>query len=47
MLCSFLALALLAAPDAWGDLAVELLTRYLQVDTTNPPGNELRAAQFL
>ena len=48
MLCSFLALALLASPDApWGDLAVELLTRYLQVDTTNPPGNELRAAQFL
>jgi len=26
--------------------AVELLSRYLQVDTTNPPGNELAAANF-
>jgi acetylornithine deacetylase/succinyl-diaminopimelate desuccinylase-like protein len=36
-----------AGQDTWGDLAVELLTRYLQVDTTSPPGNELRGAQFL
>jgi acetylornithine deacetylase/succinyl-diaminopimelate desuccinylase-like protein len=28
------------------DMAVELLQRYVQVDTTNPPGNELLAAQF-
>lgn len=49
MLQSLFVLALLAAPaeGAWGDLAVELLTRYLQVDTTNPPGNELRGARFL
>lgn len=27
--------------------AVELLSRYIQIDTTNPPGNEIKAAQFL
>jgi len=27
--------------------AVALLSRYIQIDTTNPPGNEIRAAQFL
>jgi len=27
--------------------AVSLLSRYIQVDTTNPPGNEIKAAQFL
>jgi acetylornithine deacetylase/succinyl-diaminopimelate desuccinylase-like protein len=27
--------------------AVALLSRYIQVDTTNPPGNEIKAAQFL
>lgn len=26
--------------------AVDLLTRYLRVDTTNPPGNESRAVDF-
>jgi acetylornithine deacetylase/succinyl-diaminopimelate desuccinylase-like protein len=26
--------------------AVELLSRYLQVDTVNPPGNEIRGAEF-
>src|SRR5262249_5438544 len=37
-----------APPDAgeYEDMAVELLRQYLQVDTTNPPGNELRAARF-
>src|SRR5689334_1506761 len=37
-----------AAPagDPWGDLAVDLLTRYLQIDTTSPPGNELKGALF-
>src|SRR5437762_2653117 len=28
------------------DLAVDLLREYIQVDTTNPPGNELKAARF-
>jgi acetylornithine deacetylase/succinyl-diaminopimelate desuccinylase-like protein len=30
----------------YSDLAVEWLRQYLQIDTTNPPGNELKAAQF-
>ena len=34
-----------AAPT-WEDLAVRLLRQYLQADTTNPPGNELKAALF-
>jgi len=36
------------APDweALGSEAVSLLVSYLQIDTTNPPGNETRAAQF-
>jgi acetylornithine deacetylase/succinyl-diaminopimelate desuccinylase-like protein len=29
------------------DMAVDLLRKYLQIDTTNPPGNELKAALFL
>ncbi len=29
------------------DDAVTLLSRYIQIDTTNPPGNEIKAAQFL
>ena len=28
------------------DEAVSLLSRYIQIDTTNPPGNEIKAAQF-
>ena len=34
----------------WGDIAQEaaaLLSRYIQFDTTNPPGNETAAIQFL
>jgi acetylornithine deacetylase/succinyl-diaminopimelate desuccinylase-like protein len=27
--------------------AVSTLSRYIQVDTTNPPGNEIKAAQFI
>ena len=27
--------------------ATDILSRYIQIDTTNPPGNEDRAAQFL
>jgi acetylornithine deacetylase/succinyl-diaminopimelate desuccinylase-like protein len=49
-----LACALAASPGAraidWPPLeeeAVQLLTRYLQIDTTNPPGNERAAADFL
>ena len=37
-----------AEPD-WnktGDEAVALLTNYVRIDTTNPPGNEARAADF-
>ncbi len=29
------------------DLAVDLLRQYLRIDTTNPPGNELKTALFL
>jgi acetylornithine deacetylase/succinyl-diaminopimelate desuccinylase-like protein len=32
---------------ALGDETVELLRRYLQIDTTNPPGNEVAGARFL
>jgi acetylornithine deacetylase/succinyl-diaminopimelate desuccinylase-like protein len=34
------------APSVYEDMAVELLRRYLQIDTTVPPGNELKAARF-
>ncbi len=30
----------------YSDLAVEWLQEYLRIDTTNPPGNELQAAEF-
>jgi acetylornithine deacetylase/succinyl-diaminopimelate desuccinylase-like protein len=33
--------------DALGDEAVSLLQRYLAIDTTNPPGNEIAGARFL
>lgn len=32
--------------DAIGEEAVELLRQYLRIDTTNPPGNEIAAAEF-
>ena len=32
---------------ALGDETVELLRRYLRIDTTNPPGNEAAGARFL
>jgi acetylornithine deacetylase/succinyl-diaminopimelate desuccinylase-like protein len=37
------------SPDwpALGNEAVRLLTQYLAFDTTNPPGNETKAAEFL
>jgi acetylornithine deacetylase/succinyl-diaminopimelate desuccinylase-like protein len=34
-------------PQAYDDMAVELLRQYLQIDTTVPPGNELKGAVFL
>src|SRR5688500_2996614 len=33
--------------NALGDETVELLRRYLRIDTTNPPGNESEGARFL
>jgi acetylornithine deacetylase/succinyl-diaminopimelate desuccinylase-like protein len=30
-----------------GDEAVQILSRYLQINTTNPPGNERQAVEFL
>jgi acetylornithine deacetylase/succinyl-diaminopimelate desuccinylase-like protein len=30
----------------YSDLAVDWMQQYLRVDTTNPPGNEIRGAQF-
>jgi acetylornithine deacetylase/succinyl-diaminopimelate desuccinylase-like protein len=33
--------------SALGDETLELLRRYLQIDTTNPPGNEVAGARFL
>ena len=30
----------------YSDLAIEWERKYLQIDTTNPPGNEIRAAEF-
>ncbi|HEU5322315.1 MAG TPA: peptidase M20, partial [Methylomirabilota bacterium] len=35
-----------APAKSYEDLAVDLLREYLQIDTTVPPGNELRAALF-
>src|SRR3989475_1193217 len=32
---------------ALGDETVDLLRRYLMIDTTNPPGNEIAGARFL
>lgn len=51
-----LALVLLAAApavatqgewDAVEEEAAQLLSDYIRIDTTNPPGNEIRAAEFL
>src|SRR5881397_3268573 len=44
--------ALMTAPGeadwmALGDEATGLLTRYLRINTTNPPGNEMAAARWL
>jgi acetylornithine deacetylase/succinyl-diaminopimelate desuccinylase-like protein len=34
------------SPATYEDMAVDLLRQYLQIDTTVPPGNELRGARF-
>src|SRR5207247_6230339 len=44
--------ALIAAPGdadwkALGDEAAALLSQYLRINTTNPPGNEIAAARWL
>jgi acetylornithine deacetylase/succinyl-diaminopimelate desuccinylase-like protein len=33
--------------DAYSDLAVKWMQEYLRIDTTNPPGNEVRTAAWL
>ena len=38
--------ALLADDSAFEQQAISLLTQYLRIDTTNPPGNEIEAAEF-
>jgi len=41
---------IVAADIDWGDVerqATEFLSTYIQIDTTNPPGNEMAAARFL
>ena len=40
----------MAKTDEWtkiGEDAAATLSRYLQFDTTNPPGNEMAAARWL
>jgi acetylornithine deacetylase/succinyl-diaminopimelate desuccinylase-like protein len=54
LVASLLLIALPAGPRAaastpaaaYEDMAVDLLRQYLQIDTTVPPGNELRGARF-
>jgi hypothetical protein len=33
--------------DAIGGEAADILSRYIRIDTSNPPGGEANAAQFL
>ena len=42
-----LAAAAIAHPQSLEDEAVAWLTRYLQIDTINPLGNESRAVDFI
>src|ERR1051325_2905619 len=44
-----IASAAVATEPVWNSVeqeAVALLSRYIRIDTTNPPGNEIKAAQF-
>lgn len=34
------------AAEPYGDMAVRLLQQYIRINTSNPPGNELAAAEF-
>lgn len=36
----------MTAPSELGTRAAELLSRYIQINTTNPPGNEMETANF-
>jgi acetylornithine deacetylase/succinyl-diaminopimelate desuccinylase-like protein len=50
LLVGLLALPVDATDIDWADVekqATELLSAYIQIDTTNPPGNEIAAARFL
>jgi acetylornithine deacetylase/succinyl-diaminopimelate desuccinylase-like protein len=58
MILSFLAVLFMSATVSFGadakldwkeleDEAVTILSSYIQIDTSNPPGNELKAAAFL
>ena len=58
VICGLLAALVLALPTSaraqngaidwprYQDMAVDLMQQYLRVDTSNPPGNEIKAAQF-
>ncbi len=46
LLCCAAAGSAQPAPKPLADEASDLLRQYLRIDTTNPPGNELPAAQF-
>jgi acetylornithine deacetylase/succinyl-diaminopimelate desuccinylase-like protein len=47
VLATFLLISPAAAQEApWDDMAVRLLRQYLQIDTSNPPGHESKAALF-
>jgi hypothetical protein len=35
-----------ARMQEYSDMAVDWMQQYLRIDTTNPPGNEMLAAQF-
>ena len=43
----FFAVACLARPDTLGERAREYLLELIRRDTTAPPGNETRAAEYL
>ena len=45
--CVFLPLSMNANVDQFALQGVERLSRYLQLDTINPPGNETRGVEFL
>jgi len=46
LLCTTVFAAEPGSRTSMGDEAIALLRRYIQIDTTNPPGNEIKAARF-